>query len=134
MYQPIIEKSYLVEVNLTVLAAGKQVFFPFVPQLEGSLISCVQSYSLSGLLTSPNGSAVVSTAGLNSLTVTFSVGDNQDIYNYPVSDFYSANSFGLLRQLNNKQINLTKSYVTINSVTNLNNNEVVVFNFYYRKK
>lgn len=134
MFQPVLDKSYLVEVNLGTIAVQKQVFFPFVPQLEGSFISCVQSYSAGGLITSPSGSTVVSTAGLNSLILTLSVGDNQDVYNYPVSDLYSGNSFGLLRMLNDKKVNLTKSYVAITSVSNLNNNEVIVFNFYYRKK
>lgn len=131
MIQPIIDKSYLVEVNLGTISAQKQIFFPFIPQLEGSIISCIQSYCSDGLLISPSGNTVVNAAGLLSLIVTFSVGDNQDIYNYPVSDFFSDNSYGFLRMINNKKLNLTKSYVAITSTSSLNNNEVILFNFYY---
>lgn len=133
MYQPIIKNSYLVEVNLGTLAAQKQINFQFIPQLEGSIIYGIQAFSSSDLLASPNGQNVPSTAGLASLTVTFSVGDNQDIFLMPVSDLRSVNIAGFVRMFDNKRLNLTKSFVTINSVTNLNNNESVCFQFIYRK-
>jgi hypothetical protein len=133
MYQPIIKNSYLVEVNLGTLAAQKQINFQFIPQLEGSIIYGIQAFSSSDLLASPNGQTVPSTAGLASLTVTFSVGDNQDIFLMPVSDLRSVNIAGFVRMFDNKRLNLTKSFVTINSVTNLNNNESVCFQFIYRK-
>lgn len=133
MYQPIIKNSYLVEVNLGTLAAQKQINFQFIPQLEGSFIYGIQAFSASDILVSPNGQNVPVTAGLASLTVTFSVGDNQDIFLMPVSDLRSVNLAGFVRMFDNKKLNLTKSFVTINSVTNLNNNESVCFQFIYKK-
>lgn len=133
MIQPIIENAYLVEINLGTLAAQKQINFNFIPQLEGSIIYGIQTFSGSDNTTSPNGATVVATAGLASINVTFSVGDNQDIYLMPASDLRSANISGFVRMFANKKLNLTKSFITINSVTNLNANESILFQFLYRK-
>jgi len=133
MIQPIIENTYLVEINLGTLAAQKQINFNFIPQLEGSLIYGIQTFSVSDQTTSPNGSSVVSTNGLASINVTFAVGDNQDIFLMPCSDLRSANISGFVRMFANKKLNLTKSYITLNSTGSLNNNESILFQFLYRK-
>lgn len=133
MLQPIIENSYLVEINLGTVAAQKQINFNFIPQLEGSIIYGIQTFSGSDVTTSPNGATVVITAGLASINVTFSVGDNQDIYLMPCSDLRSANISGFVRMFANKRLNLTKSFITINSITNLTDNYSILFQFLYRK-
>lgn len=132
MYQPIIERSYLVELNIGTIAAQKQINFQFVPQLQGATIYGIQTFSAAQLPTSPNGSTVVSAAGLASISVTFTVGDNQDIFLLPAFDLNSQNLAGFIRMFNNKKLNLTKSFITIQAVTNLNNNESILFNFIYR--
>jgi len=131
--QPIIEKSYLVEVNLGTIAVQKQINFAFVPQLEGSTIYGIQSFSATQTGVSPNGSTVIANAGLASLTVTFVVGDTQEIFLLPVADLNSPAIYGFIRMFNNKRLNLTKSFVTIQATTSLNNNESILFNFIYRK-
>jgi len=132
MTQPIIEKSYLVELNLGTVAAQKQVNFQFVPQLQGATIYAIQSFSAGQVTTSPNGSTVVSQLGLASLTVTFVVGDNQDVFLMPVYDLNSFALSGFQRMFANKKLNLTKSFVTIQATTNLVNNDSILFNFIYR--
>lgn len=131
--QPIIEKSYLVEVNLGTVAVQKQVNFSFIPQLEGSTIYGIQSFSATQCALTPNGSTTVAAAGLASLTVTFVVGDTQEIFLLPVADLNSPLIYGFIRMFNNKRLNLTKSYVTIQSTASVNNNEAILFNFIYRK-
>lgn len=133
MLQPITEKSYLVEVNLGTVAVQKQINFQFIPQLEGSLIYGVQSFSRTQCSLSPNGSTVVTAVGLADLTVTFVVGDTQDIFLLPVADLNSPLIAGFIRMLNNKRLNLTKSFVTIQSTTTVANNESILFNFLYKK-
>jgi hypothetical protein len=130
---PILENSYLVEINLGTIAAQKQINFAFIPQLEGSEIYSVQTFSNSQLITSPNGAAIVTNAGLAQLTVTFTVGDNQNFYLYPALDFNSQLASGVQRILKPSRLNLTKSFVTIQGTTNLNNNESVLFLFHYKK-
>ena len=134
MIQPIIENSYLVEINLGTIAAQKQVNFNFIPQLEGAIIYSIQTFSVTDLTLTPNGATPVSTAGLASCTVTLSVGDNQDIYLYPCSDLRSPNISGFQRMFANKKFNLTKSFVTIQATAGLTNNDAVLFLFHYRRK
>ena len=131
--QPIIEKSYLVELNLGTIAVQKQINFAFVPQLEGSTIYGIQSFSATQTAISPNGSTVIANAGLASLTVTFVVGDTQEVFLLPVADLNSPSIYGFIRMFNNKRLNLTKSFVTIQAATSLNNNESILLNFIYRK-
>ena len=133
MIQPIIEKSYLVELNLGTIAAQKQINFNFIPQLEGSTIYAIQTFSASDLAVSPNNQTVVSTAGLANITVTFCVGDDQDVYLYPISDLRSGNNAGFQRLFANKKLNLTKSFITIQAVAAINNNESTLFQFIYRR-
>ena len=133
MLQPITEKSYLVELNLGTVAVQKQINFQFIPQLEGSLIYGIQSFSSTQLSLSPNGSNVVTAAGLADLTVTFVVGDMQDVFLLPVADLNSPLIQGFIRMFNNKKLNLTKSFVTIQSVATVANNQSILFNFLYRK-
>lgn len=133
MIQPIIENSYLVEINLGTVAAQKQINFNFIPQLEGSIIYGIQTFTASDVTTSPNGSTVVSDSGIPNINVTFSVGDNQDIYLMSCADLRSRNISGFVRMFANKKLNLTKSFITLNSVTSINNNESILFQFLYRK-
>jgi hypothetical protein len=132
MIQPIIEKSYLVELNLGTVAVQKQINFSFIPQLEGTQIYGIQSFSSNDIAVSPNGNTVVSTSGLANLTVTFAVGDTQEIYLLPTTDLNSPLIYGFVRMFNNKRLNLTKSFVTIQSTGAVNNNECILFNFLYR--
>ena len=132
MIQPIIEKSYLVELNLGTVAVQKQINFSFIPQLEGTQIYGIQAFSSNDISTSPNGSTVVSAAGLGNLTVTFVVGDVQEVFLLPVADLNSPLIYGFVRMFNNKRLNLTKSFVTIQSISSIAANESVLFNFIYR--
>lgn len=134
MLQPITEKSYLVELNLATVGVQRQVNFGFIPQLEGAEIYAVQTFSATQLSLSPNGAAMVTAAGLADLTVTFAVGDYQDIFLLPVADLNSPLINGFIRMLNNKRLNLTKSFVTIQSTTTVVNNQSILFNFIYRGK
>lgn len=130
--QPIAEKTYTVELNLGTVAVQKQINFNFVPQLEGKEIYAIQVFSRTDMQLSPNGSTMVTQVGLADLTVTFTVDDTQDIFLYPVSDLNSPLQNGFIRMFKNKRLNLTKSFVTIQSVATVANNESVVFQFIYR--
>lgn len=134
MLQPIAERTYLVEVNVGTLSVQKQVNFQFIPQLEGATIYAIQSFGATQLALSPNGSAVVSTAGLSDITVTFAVGDNQDYFLVPVADLNSASISGFIRMISDKKLNLTKSFITLQGNANLVANQSVLFQFTYRAR
>jgi hypothetical protein len=129
----IINKSYLVEVNLgSTIGVGKQIYFPFIPELEGKMIYGIQAFAAGDMVTSPNGQVVVSNAGLTNAMVTFFVGDQQDLYNVLVHDLRSVSNYGAIRQIVDKRINLTKSYIQLNSVASLSANQSFLFNFIYK--
>jgi hypothetical protein len=135
MLQPIVEKSYLVELNLgTVVGAQRQVNFQFIPQLKDAIIYGVEVFSATQVSLSPNGATVVSTLGLADLTVTFAVGDDQDVFLQPCADLNPALVAGFIRMYNNKRFNLTKSFITMQGVANIAANQAVLFNFFYRSK
>lgn len=134
MLQPVIENTYLVEVNLGTVATQKRINFQFVPQLEGCEIYAIQSFSASDLNISPNGSPVVTSNGLANCTVTFVIGDDEKIYIMPLSDLRSGNIYGFQRMFKNLKINLTKSYITIQDTTSLTSNQSVLVNFIYRPR
>jgi hypothetical protein len=134
MLQPVIENTYLVEVNLGTIGVQKRINFQFVPQLEGTEIYAIQSFSQTDLSLSPNGSQVATTSGLSSCSVTFVIGDDEKIYTLPLSDLRSANIYGFQRMFKNLKINLTKSYITIQNTSGLNANDSVLVNFIYRPR
>lgn len=134
MLQPIIENSYLVEVNLGTPSQGKRINFQYIPQLEGATIYAIQTFSATDLTKSPNNVAVVSTIGLAGCTVTFCVGDDEKLYIVPLSDLRSQNISGFQRMFNNMKINLTKSYITIQDATSIVPLDSVLFQFIYRNK
>lgn len=130
---PIINKSYLVEINLgSTVGVGRQIYFPFIPELEGKMIYAIQAFSSSDMTNSPDGAAVVTSGGLQGAMVTFFVGDQQDLYNVLVSDLRSVNNYGAIRQIVDKRINLTKSYIQITSAAGLSANQSFLFNFIYK--
>jgi len=133
MLQPIIENSYLVEIPLGTPAANAQRNFNFIPQLEGAEIYSVQAFTATQVGVSPNGATVIAAAGAASVVCTFCVGNDQDIFLYPYYDLIASNNGGLQRMLKNKRLNLTKSFITMLTAANLNANESLIFQFFYRK-
>jgi hypothetical protein len=129
---PIAQKEYLAEVNLPTIAVGTQIPFGFIPQLAGRQIYAIQSFSLADIATSPNQRTMVTQAGLASLFVTFVVDEEEQIFKLPVTDLNNFFNQGIIRLFNNKKINFTKSYLTINSVANLTALNSVCFLFMYK--
>ena len=134
MLQPVIENTYLVEVNLGTVATQKRINFQFVPQLEGCEIYAIQSFNSTQLSQTPNGSVTVTQNGEANCTVTFVIGDDEKIYILPLADLNSANIYGFQRMFKNLKINLTKSYITIQSTASVANNDSVLVNFIYRPR
>ena len=131
----IIENSYLVEVNLPSITLGQRYTFIDIPQLRYNAVTMmgIEAFTSAQLATSPNNKTVIAGAGSVNIVCTFVVNETEDIYQIPYYTLISANNAGLIREFQNKRINLVKSYITILNVTSLNANESVMFNFYYKK-
>ncbi len=133
MIQPIINNSYLVEVNLTTVANGQRYYFLDVPTLRAPYIFVqgIESYNADQVAISPNNSNIITAAGCTGIVVTFAVRETEEVYQIPYFTLISSANGGIIREFANKQINLTKSYVTILDSTNLTAAESCLFNFYY---
>lgn len=131
--KPII-RSYLIEINLgaTLPGAGSQIFIQDYPTLRNIFLCGVVSYSATTSAVSPNGRTVISANGEPSISATFVDIFNQEIiHNYPLRDLDPYYTAGFYRDYQPFKLQLTKSYITINSTSNLNANESVLLNILY---
>jgi len=133
MLQPIINNSYLVEVNLTTVANGQRYYFLDVPTLRAPYIFVqgIEAYTSDQVAVSPNNSNIVSPTGATGIVLTFAVRETEEIYQIPYYTLVAGYNAGMIREFANKQINLTKSYVTILDSTNLIAGQSAIMNFYY---
>lgn len=135
LIQPVTQRYISLEVNLgATIAQGKTIAFNYTPDVQTGLIYCIRAYSQTDWALSPLGNTVVTTAGLANIVVTLVVGDDEEIQQYPLTDFRPASNSGFLRLLNNKKLNLVKSYITILSTAALAANQSVMFGFDYKNQ
>jgi hypothetical protein len=131
---PIAQNTYLVEVKLpATIAVGTQINFGFIAQLDGAEIYGIESLATQDIGSSPNQNFTIDIAGLPSLLVTFVVGEQEDLYQLPITDLNYFFNKGITRSFNKLKIDFTKSYLTIVSTVNILANESICFNFIYKK-
>jgi len=125
-------RSYLAEINLgsTVPSAGGQLQFQDFPQLRNVVIYGVEALDANVLVTSPTNKTLV--ANLTGITLTIvDKMQKEKIQQYPCFDLNPFNTGGIYRDFVPFQLNLVKSYITINNSGGLNANESVCFNVFY---
>jgi len=133
MYQPIINRTYLTEVEfVNTPSAGGKFQFLDIPQLRGMQTVGLECFTATQLTTSPNSKVVV--AAVTGLVLTLAIDNVEEVFQIPCIDLVPGSNSGLIRLFKNKIINLPKSYVTILNPAGLSINEVVLFNFIYEKK
>lgn len=137
MYQPVIDHSYGVELKITQApTAGLVVNFTDIPQLRKGTkqvqVIGIEAFTAAQLTTSPLGNPVISAADALGIVCTFAVGLKEDIYKVPLFDLIPGNNNGLIRIFKEKEINYTKSYITILAVGTLAQNQSIMFNFIYK--
>jgi hypothetical protein len=129
--KPIV-RSYLAEVNLgtTAPSAGQNINIQDYPQLRDVIITGVQVFNASSVAISPQGKAVVTT--LAGITLTLMDKFNMEmLYQYPTQDLNPVNNAGFYRDIVPFELQLTKSYISVLSTTNLLANQSVCLNFFY---
>ncbi|AXH73868.1 MAG: hypothetical protein [Bacteriophage sp.] len=134
MFQPITKRSYNFEVQLGTIAAQKKINLVYNSELDNVAVYGIQALCVTDQSVSPSQAALVSAAGLSGLLITFSVMDDEQIYNYPLTDLRSPNVSGFIRMFDNKKINIPKSYITIIDTTNLSDNQSVMLNFHFERQ
>jgi hypothetical protein len=134
MYQPIIDRSYLFECNLGTLGLQKKINFVYNANVEKVGTYALETFCVDQVAKSPSQNDIVTNLGLASLLVTLVVGDDEQIFSFPATDFNPQRNNGIIRMLDNKVINIPKSYLTIISLTNLSDNQSLMLNFIFNRK
>lgn len=132
----IIKKSYLVQAKITASPAGlQQYYFTDVPEISKNNIVLygIEAFTAAQLAVSPiDNSTVIAANGAPSVSFTLiAPGNKQEVQDMPVYNAVRANNNGNVLLFEGILLNLTSCYITLNAGTNLNVNEVVLFNLYY---
>jgi hypothetical protein len=131
----IIKQSQLVTATINgTPTVNRRYKFDDIPNLSRNniILYGIESYSSEQLVSTDDGSDVVSAA--DSINVTVTLKDNQNnefVYQMPYYNLIRSNNGGFVILLEPKIINLTDCYVQINNVGALANGDKAVFNFYY---
>jgi hypothetical protein len=131
----IVKQSQLVTATFTgTPAVNRRYKFDDIPNLSRNniILYGIEAYSADQLVSTDDGSDVLS--GADSLGVTVTLKDNQNnefIYQMPYYNLIRSNNGGFVILLEPKIINLTDCYVQINNVLAIANGDKAVFNFYY---
>lgn len=135
-----IRKSYLIEIPLddgtTAPGVNSKPSFQrdnlLNPESTGSVIfTGWESEIVDYLAVAPSGRPVISATDATKLAITLMWQDKEFIKLQPYTGIISAISFGMIRRLDNVQINLTKSYITV-LASGITAGKSAVINFYYR--
>ena len=125
------QKYYSVEINFgSVLpAAGSNIPFPNVPQLQNALVYGIETFTASELATSQTGKTLVST--LTGLLAVFYNKNYERINLYPTYNLNTIQRYGVIPEFEPFVIDWQKSFIKITNTTSLAANESVLFGFHY---
>ena len=131
----IVKQSQLVTATINgTPTVNRRYKFNDIPNLSRNniILYGIEAYSASQLVSTSDGSDVVSAADSLGLTVTLKDNQNNEfIYQMPYTNLIRSNNGGFVILLEPKVINLTDCYVQINNTLSLADGDEAVFNFYY---
>ena len=124
--------------NLTItvpagVAAGNMLKFPLDNELDGQLVTTLETFNDAQCLTSPEsgGGLIVTAAKGAEVTIVLMCKSKKQIYNQPYQSFNVALNSGIPRYLKDLEINLRESYVRVNSIAAIAGGDVLMFGFGY---
>lgn len=133
---PIILNSILVELKITAtsFAVGQNFQFNDVPQIRNRYIyGIVTHLSSVDYSTSTQGNPIISSAKAQNSVLTLVTNDGkQPVYQIPIYQLAPTPNGGLIRIFQDIPLDITKSYVTINSVTGFATNDTFAFTVFYK--
>ncbi len=134
----IIKNSQLVQAVITSAAPayGQTCYFEDIPNISKGNVALygLEAYTAAQMAVSPSGNAVIAAADAINIGVTLVTTDSnfKQVENQPYYNFIRSNNAGFVVLLNDIKIDLTKCFITINASGTLAQNQVVLFNLYYR--
>ena len=127
-------RTYMTEVLLTSNSTNQSFNFLDIPTLRfpNVAMEAIQIFTATQNTISPNGNTVIAASALPGLTLTLSIGGQEErIKDYSCYDLVPSLNGGLIRVFNNLQVNLVKSYIKIvdTSIVTANTSVLVQFTF-----
>lgn len=131
-----LKNHYLAEVVFNTLDAGQRYLIGDIPQLRNVKIKAIQAHSSATFQSSINGRSVINFTDLPnfSLSLTLKKGsenDQEGIINIPLSALNRIGNRGILAYSENLEVDLSKSYVTMNSTTGITAGYCCLLSFFY---
>jgi len=136
MFQPIIEKRYLWEINLTTVSSGQIYNMTVAPQiLLDAYVYGIACYVNTSVGYSPNNAPVVTAVEAANVLMTLQAMDNSDqfVWLAPYTDFCPTFNNGALRIFKPRKINWSKSYVQLINSTGVTAGHSVIIDVIYKK-
>lgn len=130
----VIKASYLSEVQFGSVAAtnGQRIYFLDIPQLRDVRTIGIEAFCNDEMTYAPSGNVMGS--NLRGVVFTFAVKSTEEFVQWPGYSLEASKNGGLIREIDQKVINLPKSYITVIDATQYNANESLCVNFYYLPK
>ena len=131
----IIKRSQLLQAQIvSTPAVGKKYQFTEIPNLSRNniIVYGVEAYTSTQLATTPTNYTPISSSAQTNLVVTFVDNNNKErIYQLPYYSAIRSLNGGFVLMFKPFILNVTRSYVQLTNTSNVNANEVAVFNIYY---
>lgn len=131
----IIDRTYLVELNLASISANQRYNFQYLPDLEQkAMVYGIQAFTSSQILLTANQKNVVTNAGAANLVLTLVVGDTEEVYNMSYLDLNPVLNAGFVREFTPRLVNISKSYITALGTAGLTPGESALINFIFHPR
>jgi predicted TIM-barrel fold metal-dependent hydrolase len=122
----------LLEIDFTAApAVGNTAKFPLDQEIEGKKFKAIESFYVTQLNRSPNNVQVLSAAEAADVILFFYVGSQLRLYGIPYTMLNTAANSGIIRQLANMPIVISKSYAQVVSTNAIVANRAIVIAFHY---
>jgi hypothetical protein len=130
-----IKNAYLLEINLATVSAGQRYQLPDDSKLRGQKIKAIEAVNTAQLSVSPSQKNVVSLAATQRLLLTIATktraGNEESVYRMPYYSLIGAFNGGIIKEFDNIEINLSKSYLTLTNADTLTAGESACIIFYF---
>ena len=131
----IIKRSQLLEAQfVSTPAVGKKYQFTEIPNLSRNniIVYGIEAFTQTQLAVTPNNNTPISSSAQDQLVVTLVDNNNKErIYQLPYYTAIRSLNGGFVLMFKPFILNVTRSYVQLTNTSNVNANEVAVFNIYY---
>lgn len=127
---------YLAEVPLSSVNAGQRYLIGDIPALKGRKIVALETFTSNDVLTTPAGNGVVGGVGASEVTVSFTYDvdkstKQEQVNNLPYTALNGLTNSMVLTYVPGIKYDLSKSYITVNSITDVAPNQSCLIGFYY---